>query len=75
LKQAAKVAGIGYENAKIINKVFKNEGRDFRLTTKSKPGQTLSERMTREHNKRQRLLSSQKLDIDSNSGSGSSSEH
>jgi hypothetical protein len=38
MKQAAAIAGIGYENAKIINKVYKNEGRDFRLTTKAKPG-------------------------------------
>lgn len=34
VKEAAKILGINYENAKIINRVYKMEGRDAKKKTR-----------------------------------------
>jgi transposase len=34
LKEAAKILNIGYENAKIINRAYRQDGRSSRITTK-----------------------------------------
>ena len=70
IKQAATLANIGYENAKIINKIYKEDGRDFRLTTKSKPGQTKKQRMMQENLKRQKLKLIQEFMSHSDTSSG-----
>jgi transposase len=35
IKKAAEIAGVGYENAKFISKVFKKEGRNFKKSFKN----------------------------------------
>jgi hypothetical protein len=35
IREAAEITNIGYENAKVINRVYKNEGRDFRKSLKN----------------------------------------
>lgn len=37
IRQAAKLAGIGYENAKVIKRIFRKEGRDTKICFKNKP--------------------------------------
>ena len=36
IREAAEITNIGYENAKVINRVYKKEGRDFRLSLKNR---------------------------------------
>ena len=36
IREAAEITNIGYENAKVINRVYKNDGRDFRLSLKNR---------------------------------------
>ena len=35
IREAAEITNIGYENAKVINRVYRNEGRDFRKSLKN----------------------------------------
>jgi hypothetical protein len=36
IREAAQISNIGYENAKVIRKVFKKDGRDFKLSQKDR---------------------------------------
>jgi transposase len=36
IREAAEITNIGYENAKVINRVFKQDGRNIRLTSKNR---------------------------------------
>ena len=37
IRQAAMIAGIGYENAKVIKRIYRKEGRDTKICFKNKP--------------------------------------
>ena len=37
IRQAAKIADIGYENAKVIKRIYKREGRNTKISFKNKP--------------------------------------
>ena len=74
IRQAAIIAGIGYENAKVIKRIYRKEGRDTKICFKNKPrnfrrGDVFINPELEVQNNKEKAKSALKVEIDESSAS------